>query len=379
MAWNEPGGNDQDPWNTNKKRKNTQGPPDLDEMLRKVSSFFGGSKNNGSNGANSGNIKYVIISVIVIAILLWFASGFYQIKEAEQGVVTRFGKFDKIVNPGLNWKPTFIDSVTKVNTQQIRSLRSSGQMLTKDENMVDVSLNVQYRISNPEEYLYNVTSPETSLEQATDAALRSVIGDMSMENIITSGLQEIGVKTEDELNKIIKNYNMGLTVVDVNLQKARPPEQVKQAFDDAISAREDKVRYTREAERYRNDVVPKAKGEAAKIEKEAEGYAETKVSIAKGEVDKLTQLLPEFQADPALTKERLYLDAMEKVYQNTSKVLVDNKGSNNLLYLPIDKIMNQAQNKTDNPTLKPVNDNQQNSEIGTPPSLRNNTNRQGRN
>ena len=261
MAWNEPGNNndnngqDKDPWGKNKNRGGRdQGPPDLDEVFNKLSQKLGGTFGKKGNGkplfGGGGAIGFGAIALI--AILIWVFSGFYTIGEAERGVVLRLGKYEKIVDPGLNWRPRFIDDVTPVNVQAIRSLRASGLMLTKDENVVTVEMGVQYRVSDPYKYLYRVTNADDSLRQATDSALRAVIGDSLMDSILTSGRQQIRQTTEKTVNQIIDKYDMGLTVTDVNFQSSRPPEQVKDSFDDAIAAREDEERFIREAEAYKN-------------------------------------------------------------------------------------------------------------------------------
>lgn len=344
MAWNEPGNNggqDKDPWGNRKGRD--QGPPDLDEVFgklsRKLSGLFGGK---GPSAGGSGAMGVGV--VLAVGIVVWGVSGFYTIGEAERGVVLRFGEFSHIVQPGLNWKPNFIDEVETVNIQAIRSLRGSGDMLTKDENVVRVEMDVQYRVADPKKYLYAVTNADDSLRQATDSALRAVIGDAEMDEILTTGRQQIRERTHEEINRIIDRYDMGILVVDVNFDTARPPEQVKDAFDDAIAAREDEERFTREAEAYRNDVLPKATGRAERLKKEALGYQQKTVNEAEGDVAQFEKLLPEYQAAPEVTRNRLYLDTMENVYSNTSKVLIDSKqGGNNLLYLPLDKLMNQTE------------------------------------
>ncbi|EDL51144.1 FtsH protease activity modulator HflK [Vibrio mediterranei] len=356
MAWNEPGNNngnngrDKDPWgNNNRGDRNSggrdQGPPDLDEVFNKLSQKIGGKfgKRGGNGGPSIGGggsaIGFGVIALIAVAI--WFFSGFYTISEGERGVVLRLGKFDRIVDPGLNWRPRFIDEYQPVNVQAIRSLRASGTMLTKDENVVSVSMDVQYRVSDPYKYLFVVTNADDSLSQATDSALRAVIGDSLMDSILTSGRQQIRQSTQETLNEIIDNYDMGLSIVDVNFQSARPPEQVKDAFDDAIAAREDEERFIREAEAYKNEIIPKATGRSERLKKEAQGYSERITNEALGQVAQFEKLLPEYQAAPEVTRNRLYLDTMEEVYSNTSKVLIDSESSGNLLYLPIDKLAGQ--------------------------------------
>ncbi|HCG8601606.1 TPA: FtsH protease activity modulator HflK [Vibrio parahaemolyticus] len=355
MAWNEPGNNngnngrDNDPWGNNNRGGQRpggrdQGPPDLDEVFNKLSQKLGGKfgkKGGGGSsiGGGGGAIGFGVIAIIAIAV--WIFAGFYTIGEAERGVVLRLGKFDRIVDPGLNWRPRFIDEYEAVNVQAIRSLRASGLMLTKDENVVTVAMDVQYRVADPYKYLYRVTNADDSLRQATDSALRAVIGDSLMDSILTSGRQQIRQSTQETLNQIIDSYDMGLVIVDVNFQSARPPEQVKDAFDDAIAAREDEERFIREAEAYKNEILPKATGRAERLKKEAQGYNERVTNEALGQVAQFEKLLPEYQAAPGVTRDRLYIDAMEEVYTNTSKVLIDSESSGNLLYLPIDKLAGQ--------------------------------------
>jgi len=358
MAWNEPGNNngnngrDNDPWGNNNrgnKGGRDQGPPDLDEVFSKLSQKLGGKFGGGKGGKGSsigggGALGFGVIAAIAVAI--WFFAGFYTIGEAERGVVLRLGKYDRVVDPGLNWRPRFIDEYEAVNVQAIRSLRSSGLMLTKDENVVTVSMDVQYRVADPYKYLFRVTNADDSLRQATDSALRAVIGDSLMDSILTSGRQQIRQSTQETLNAIVDSYDMGVVIVDVNFQSARPPEQVKDAFDDAIAAREDEERFEREAEAYRNDILPKATGRAERLKKEALGYSERVVNEALGQVAQFEKLLPEYQASPEVTRNRLYLDTMEQVYSSTSKVLIDSESSGNLLYLPIDKLAGEGQTQT---------------------------------
>ncbi len=355
MAWNEPGNNngnngrDNYPWGNNNRGGQRpggrdQGPPDLDEVFNKLSQKLGGKfgkKGGGGSsiGGGGGAIGFGVIAIIAIAV--WIFAGFYTIGEAERGVVLRLGKYDRIVDPGLNWRPRFIDEYEAVNVQAIRSLRASGLMLTKDENVVTVAMDVQYRVADPYKYLYRVTNADDSLRQATDSALRAVIGDSLMDSILTSGRQQIRQSTQETLNQIIDSYDMGLVIVDVNFQSARPPEQVKDAFDDAIAAREDEERFIREAEAYKNEILPKATGRAERLKKEAQGYNERVTNEALGQVAQFEKLLPEYQAAPGVTRDRLYIDAMEEVYTNTSKVLIDSESSGNLLYLPIDKLAGQ--------------------------------------
>lgn len=359
MSWNE-SGNQQDPWGKPGQKKpeqeqpsgqekepnkqsNEQQPPDLEEVFNSLLKKMGGSKGNGSNQNNRPPVsagKFLPV-LLGLGLVVWGASGFYTVQEAERGVVTRFGKLHEIVLPGLNWKPTFIDNVTPVNIERVLELRTNGSMLTQDENMVLVEMTVQYRIEDPAKYLFSVTKPDDSLKQATDSALRYVIGHMTMDDILTTGRAIVREKTWNALRDIIKNYDMGLLITDVNFQYARPPEEVKAAFDDAIKAQEDEQRLIREAEAYARGQEPIARGQAQRILEQANAYKEQVVLNARGEVERFSKLLPEYKAAPEVTRDRLYIQTMEKVMKNTPKLMMDGSNSNNLAVLPIDKLMGQ--------------------------------------
>ena len=347
MAWNEPGnnGNDKDPWN--KKGGRDQGPPDLDEVFRKFSSKFGGlfggkKSGNGGGGLGGAGLSFVLI----IAAIVWALSGIYTVKEAERGIVLHFGQFDGIADPGLRWKMTFIETVIPVDIEAVRSLSTSGFMLTEDENVVSVEFQVQYRVIDPFLYKFSVTNADSSLEEALESALRYVVGHSKMDQVLTNGREVVRQNTWDELNKIVEPYNLGLIVTDVNFKDSRPPAEVKDAFDDAIAAQEDEQRFIREAEAYAREIEPRARGQVTRMTQEAEGYGERIILEAQGEVARFEKLLPEYQAAKRVTRERLYIDAMEEVLGNSSKVLVDVKGGNNMMYLPLDKIMDKQGSAT---------------------------------
>ena len=348
MAWNEPGnnGNDKDPWNN--KGGRDQGPPDLDEVFRKFSNklggLFGGKKsgNNSGGGLGGAGISFILI----IAAIVWALSGIYTVKEAERGVVLQFGKYDRIAEPGLRWKMTFIETVIPVDIEAVRSLSASGFMLTEDENVVSVEFEVQYRVIDPYLYKFSVTNADNSLEEALDSALRYVVGHAKMDQVLTNGREVVRQNTWDELNKIIEPYNLGLIVTDVNFKDSRPPTEVKDAFDDAIAAQEDEERFIREAEAYAREIEPRARGQVTRMTQEAEGYQERITLEAQGEVARFEKLLPEYQAAKEVTRERLYIDAMEEVLGSSSKVIVDVKGGNNMMYLPLDKIMEKQGSST---------------------------------
>lgn len=343
MAWNEPGNNgkNNDPW---KQGGRNQGPPDLDEVFRNLGKKFGGifGGKGGNSGSSSGGGSALLIVVLVVAILVWGLSGFYTIKDAERGVILRFGQYHSEVGAGIHWKPTFIDSVTPVNTQEVRSLRADGFMLTQDQNLVRVTFEVQYRIFNARQYLFSVVDADRSLREATDAALRFVIGHSIMDDVLTRGREVVRQNTRQELEGVIAPYNMGIVLVDVNFRDARPPEEVRAAFDDAISAQEDQERYVQEAQAYAREIEPRARGQVNRVMQEAEAYKQQIVLKAQGEVARFEQLLPQYLAAPKVTRDRMYLETMEYVYGNTSKILVDVKNSNNLMYLPLDQLMKQG-------------------------------------
>lgn len=360
MVWNHPEDNEKkrDPWEKNKnisneKNKIHQEPPDISKIFQKIIRKFYGMKNCNNyyinnRFFNSKGTRFLMIFLAVI-IAVWIASGFYTIKEAERGVITRFGKFSHLVRPGLNWKPTFIDQVQAVNVETVRELAASGVMLTSDENVVSVEMNVQYRVTNPERYLFSVINADDSLRQATDSALRGVIGRSTMDRILTEGRTIVRSDTQRELEDTIRPYDMGLTLLDVNFQAARPPEEVKAAFDDAIAARENREQYVREAEAYANEVQPKANGKAQRILEEARAYKARIVLEAQGEVARFLKLLPEYKVAPELTKKRLYIEIMENVLKKTKKILIyDN--NNKIILLPIN-------NLDDNQSKKIINQN----------------------
>jgi len=372
MAWNEPGNNDKDPWK-NKGGKN-QGPPDLDELLndlgKKVSGIFGGNGGKSSGGATpSGkNFSSIGISLIlIIAIVVYAFSGFYTIKEAEKGLVLRFGQYSGTVDPGINWQWTFIDRIIPIDMQSTREMQASGFMLTQDENVVRVEMQIQYRVVDARNFVFSVTNAVDSLNQSLDSALRYVVGHAKMDDILTSGREQIRQSVWQELEKIIEPYNLGLMIVDVNFKDARPPNEVKDAFDDAISAQEDQVRFLREAEAYARGIEPRARGRVKRIEQEALAYKERTVLDARGEIARFEKILPEYQAAPEVTRQRLYIATMEKVYSNTSKVMVDVDGGNNMMYLPLDKIM-QQQSTTQRVAPQSYSQPQTQSNVNTSPS-----------
>lgn len=343
MAWNEPGGKNNDPWKNRGGRD--QGPPDLDDIFKNLFGKFG--KMGGDKGpSNMGKgLSGIGMSVILgLLVVIWFISGFYTIREAERGVVLRFGEFYQFVEPGLRWKPTFVDSVIPVDVQRVRDMPSAGAMLTEDENLVTVEMQVQYRVVEPYKYSFAVTNPEQSLSQAFDSAIRYVVGHSTMDDVLTSGREVVRQRVREELEAIMEPYDIGISIVDMNLKDARPPEQVKAAFDDAIAAQEDEERFIREAEAYAREIEPRARGQVNRMLEEAQAYKERVALEAQGEVARFDELLPQYVAAPKVTRQRIYLETMEEVYSNTSKIMVDNQGSGNMMYLPLDKILERQSN-----------------------------------
>lgn len=348
MAWNEPGGNgDKDPWGNNRGNRGNQGPPDLDEVFKnlqkKFGSLFGGKgRRSGGGGTGLAGGGFGIGIVVVILLVFWIATGFYKVEEAERAVVLRFGKHVETTQKGLHWHlPVPIESVEKVDVTKVYTITINSTMLTEDENIVDIHGTVQYQIDNAEKYLFNVRAPIVSLSQVTESALRESIGRSKMDFVITEGRGEIAIQVRGIIQQIVNNYQTGLTIFKVNIQSAKPPEAVKDAFDDVTQAREDEERFKNEAEAYRNEVIPKARGASARMREEADAYKNEVIARAEGEAERFEQLLKEYKKAPNITRERLYLDMMESVLSNSSKVMVDVDGGNNLLYLPLDKLMDR--------------------------------------
>jgi len=341
MAWNEPGGGNKDPWGG----RGDQGPPDLDEIVRKMqnkfSGLFGGRARKSGGDSGSGDAGIAGFAVIALVLLLaWLAYDVtYVVEPAERGVVTRFGSYVDTLQPGPTFRlPRPIEHVYKVDVDQVRSVPHKAQMLTKDENIVEVKLAVQYKVKDARAYLFNGRDPDFSLMQAVQSALREVVGKSDMEYVITEGRDAIAVSTQQLTQEILDKYVTGLQVAKVNLQDANPPEQVKGAFDDAIKSREDEQRLKNEAEAYANEVIPKARGGAARQIEDAQAYKAQVTAEAQGNADRFTALLAEYEKAPQVTRDRLYLDAMESVMSRTSKVLIDSKNDRNILYLPLDKL-----------------------------------------
>ena len=358
MAWNQPGGNGgQDPWGN---RGGQKGPPDLDEVLKKLQSrlgrIFGGRGGGGGGGAGfslpgGGLVGLGIITVVLVA--AWGLAGFYIVDPAEEAVVLRFGEYRTTTGQGLHWAPYFVDSVEKINVEQLRNqeigFRSSGGsqssvaheslMLTEDENIIDIKFSIQYRVNDARFYLFNVLDPDLTLRQATESAVREVVGRSGMDFVITAGRDVVAAETATLIQEILDRYQVGLNITSVNMQDAQPPAQVQDAFFDAVKAREDQERLINQAAGYKADIVPKARGEANAMFERAEAYRQRVIAQAEGETDRFLKVLAEYQKAPSVTRERMYIETVESVMSNSSKVLVDLQSGNNIMFLPLDKLL----------------------------------------
>ena len=340
-------------WNDN----NNQTPPELDEVIKdfknKFNSTFGGksSGNTGASKAAKGSFKYLVI----LALIVWLLTGIYIVDPAERGVVLRFGAFQESTTQGPHWHiPYPVESVYKINVEQIRSaeigfrnvqnsysggVSSESLMLTKDENMVDVKLAVQYKVADAQAFLFNVFQPELTLSHVVQSVIRQVVGDNTMDHVLTTGREQVALEVKSASQALLNEYNTGLMITAVTMQDAQPPVQLKAAFDDVVKAREDEQRYINEARAYANDIVPKARGASQRLIAEAEAYKSEVVSKSEGEAYRFTQILTEYTKAPGVTKERLYRETLEDVLSDTNKVIVDSN-SNSLMYLPIDQLIN---------------------------------------
>tara|TARA_Y100000590_G_scaffold43772_1_gene46568 strand:+ start:145 stop:1278 length:1134 start_codon:yes stop_codon:yes gene_type:complete len=350
MAWNEESDNkqDKDPWGKN----GNQGPPDLDEIVKKMQKGIGGIFGNKPTKKGDTPVFPFLIAIILLVAWLIFDMT-YLIDQQQKGVVLRFGKHVSTLDPGLNIRlPRPIEVVKKVNVGQVRSITHKASMLTQDENIVDVEVAVQWRIGSATDFLFNVFDPFPTLRQVTESAVREVIGKSELDFVLTEGRSEIAQKIQILIQNVLDDYESGIYISSVEMQPAKPPEEVKAAFDDAIKAREDEQRLVNEAEAYRNDIIPKARGSAARLREESNGYKARVIAKAEGEASRFEQLLTEYKRAPRVTRERLYLDAIESVFSNTNKVLIDNDNGNSLMYLPIDRLIEKGVKQKSNTDSK---------------------------
>jgi len=345
MAWNEPGNNgEKDPWGS----RQDQGPPDLDEAFKKLKEnlggMFGGGSGAGGASAGGGGLKSSLVAIVLGVLVIGYGfMGIYTLDEQERGVVLRFGKVQEaVVMPGLSWYPPIVDQVIIHNTSRVSSHPHDSEMLTEDENIVKVKLTVQYVIDNVKDYALQVREPEKSLHQSTESAVRHVVGSTEMDEVLTEGRAVMGDEIKIRIQDYMNTYGTGIFVTQVNVDETAPPDAVREAFDEVIRAREDEVRVRNEADAYANQVIPEARGEAQRYLEESEGYRQRVVAQANGEAQRFSKLYVEYKAAPEVTRERMYLDTMEAVMSNASKVMIDVEGGNNMMYLPLDRMMQQA-------------------------------------
>lgn len=338
MAWNEPEDKGSpDPWG----KKN--GIPELESWLKKIQDKLSSGDEGGTQPPSVANSAIWAIVIAVFFLLIYLFAGFYIVDPQEEGVVLLFGKYQQTVGPGPHWVARMIQSESVVNVQEIQDYSYQANMLTKDENIVDVAVAVQFRIAKPEDYLFNVNSPTISLQQATASALRQVIGNTNLDDILTSGREQVSEEVRVQIVQILEKYKTGIEITQVALQPAKAPDAVKDAFDDAIKAQEDEQRYVNQAQAYRMQVIPQANGEQQRILSNANAYKQQVVLNARGETARYLALLPEYQLNPEITRERLYIGALQNVFTNSTKVFIDQRqGNSTLMYLPLDNILAKA-------------------------------------
>jgi len=347
-----------------KKKGADNSPPDLDDVLRnvnkKISDIFGkkgGGGNGGSRdkGPKQGSAGGVVL-LIVIMLVVWVASGFYIVSEGHRGVVLRFGQYVDTTPAGLRWHYPFpVEQVELVNVSQVRTVEigyrnnvrskvlKEALMITDDENIVDIQFAVQYILNNPEDYLFNNRTPDDAVLQAAESAIREVIGKSEMDYVLYEGREDVAAEATQLMQRILDRYEIGISISRVTMQNAQPPEQVQAAFDDAVKAGQDRERQKNEGEGYANDVIPRAVGNAARLIEQAEGHKARVIARAEGDASRFEQILVEYSKAPEVTRERLYLDMMEEVLSHASKIMIDQEGGNNLLYLPLDRLMQMSE------------------------------------
>lgn len=348
MSWNEPGNRDdkgkrKDPWGNQ-----DDAPPNIDEAIRqlqqKLRALFGGKGNQTQFHSKPPSPNRTVAFTLLSLVLLvgYGISGIYVVEPPEEAVVLRFGRYVRTDGPGPHWIAPVIESKKVLNVQEVKTSKRGGPMLTKDENIVNAEIAVQYRINNARDYLFNLVQADKTLEQVADSALRAVVGQSTLNEVLTSGRSEIGVEIRKQVQQNLNNYQAGLEISDLAVQQTKAPEEVKAAFDDAIKAQQDQERLVNEAQAYAYKVIPIAEGNAKRVCEEAMAYKEQIMLEAQGKTAKFARILPEYQRAPQITRERLYLDTLQDVYSNTAKVLIDSNSGNNLVYLPLDKLIDKT-------------------------------------
>ena len=347
MAWNEPG--NKDPWGRNKNNSSLDGV--IKDFKKTIDDLLGG--NSSSVPPSSKKSAGLLAGLLLVVYLL---SGIYIVNDGERGVVLQFGGFNEITMPGPHWVPRFIQAVEIVDVSKIRSVQQKAVMLTQDENIVSISFAIQYDIKDASNYIFNLREPDTTVSQAGESAIREVMGQNTMDFIITEGRTGVAADTKKLLQGVLDSYGSGVNIQTLNILEAQPPEQVQDAFSDAIKAREDEQRYINEAEAYRNEIIPLARGEAKQMLEQAIAYKVKLINAAEGEASRFTQLFNEYKKAPDVTKERLYIEAVESVLSQSSKVMIDIEGGNNLMYLPLDQLINNNQARNNNESQQTENE-----------------------
>ena len=338
MAWNE-SGNGKDPW-----KRNDDEPNDLDQIIqnwqKRLSAILGGGGGGGGRSGSGSGGSFFLLFLLVGA---WIVTGFYRVDEAERGVVQRFGAYTETTMPGLHWHiPYPMEIVNKINANEVANYKYNTEMLTADQQYVFIDMTVQYRRTDPVKYSFEVELPEETLQDVTESALREVVGTSELEVLIAARRDEIATRTKDVLQSTLDSYGAGLTITSISLETVNYPQAVQSSVDDAQKARNDSERYVLEADAYARDIIPKARGDAARVLEDARAYRDRVIADAEGEAGRFEALLTEYQKAPEVTRERLYIDAIEEVYGRSNKVILDAEGSGNLLYLPIDQLMQQG-------------------------------------
>lgn len=350
-------------------KRGNEGPPDLDELWRRLNqrlnSMFGGKGGGTAPQAPSGRqMGGGVGLLLIIVVLVWLASGFYIVDAPQRGVVLRFGKYVETTDPGPRWHlPWPIESAEVVNVSGNRSVEigyrnnvkskvlKESLMITDDENIIDIQFAVQYVLKDPEDYLFDNRDPDATVMQAAESAIREVVGKSKMDFLLYEGKEQVTTSVRKLMQDIIDRYKTGITISRVTMQDSQAPEQVQAAFDDAVKAGQDRERQKNEAQAYANDIIPKARGSASRLMQESEGYKQSVIANAEGEASRFRQVVAEYNKAPSVTRDRLYLDTMQQILSNSSKIVVDQKSGGNLLYLPLDKLM---QNSVTDPAVKPV-------------------------
>ncbi len=341
MTWNSPGGNNKDPWGNRNKQ---DGPPDIDDIVKNLWKKISGSSGSGTSSGGNGK-GFLVIGLVVLA-LIWAFKGIYTVNEQERGVIRHFGEYDRTVGSGLGWIPYGVETIEKVNVNTLRETRVQGVMLSKDLNIIDVEIGIQYRVAEPTDFLFQLSVPEDTLQHAAESALRQVVGDSKVDALLTTEKERIRIQLHAELEEILDNYRAGLKVEQLTLEKAAPPPALNDAFEDVNRAEQDAKRAVQDAEAYRNKNLPLAIANAEQVKQQADAYKAEAIAKSNGEVSRFQQLLPQYEAAPRVTRDRLYIEMMEEVLSNSSKVMIDVDGGQNMLYLPLDQIIKNKKEAT---------------------------------